>query len=154
MVVSFGRSVEVQGEREHSGVFAGTVVAKYARSLASLAQPLSRLAVKRLVDAALQKALVESDLLEHRGDGLGVNVLAAVRAAGDGEFPFIETEAVCRAARDDWYSLKRFGRRAKVRDSFRLAQAGKDLAFAVSGGDVPTVARLDYRAAPDFDERR
>jgi hypothetical protein len=50
--------------------------------------------------------------------------------------------------------LKRLGGRAQVGDGFRLAEAGGELAFAVNGGDVPAVARLDDRPAPDFDERR
>ena len=135
-------------------MLAGTIIAEDARSLATLAQSFSRRAVKRLVYAALQKALVKADLLEHRGDGLGVNVLAAVRAAGDGQLSLVETEAVCRAARDERDGLERFCGRAKVRDRFGFAETGRDFAVAVNRGDVPAVARLDYRTAPDFDERR
>jgi hypothetical protein len=144
----------VQREREHPRVFARTVVAEYAQSFAALAQAFSRRAVERLVYAALQKALVEADLREHRGDRLGVNILAAVRAAGDGQFSLVETETVSRAARQKRDGLKRFRGRAKVRDGFGLAQACERVAVAVNGYDVPAVARLDYRTAPNFDERR
>src|SRR2546423_4976656 len=140
VVVIFRRRADVQGEREHPCVLAGTVVSQNARSLATLAQPLSRRAVERLVYSALQKALVKADLPEHRGDGLGVDVLAAVRAAGDGPLSLVATEAVCRAARDERDGLGRVCGRAKVRERFRLAETGRDVAVAVNRGDVPAVA--------------
>ena len=83
-----------------------------------------------------------------------MQILAAVRAAGDGQLDFGEAEASGCPARDEGQGLERLGGGAQVGDRLRLAEAGYQAAFAVHGRDVPAVARLDDRPAPDFDERR
>jgi hypothetical protein len=135
-------------------VLAGAVVAQHARTFTPLAQSRGRGAVVWLMDAALQITLVKTDLFEHPGDRLRVDVFAAVRAAGYGKLDPRQSEAVCRAARDEWDGLKGLGRGTKISDRLRITERGDEAAFAVHGSDVASVARLDDGAAPDFDKRR
>src|SRR5215210_6267293 len=102
--------------------------------------------------AAFQSAHIQADLPEHSSHRLRVNRFSVVRSATDGDLFFGEAEMVSRTRCDERNGLMRFGRRAQKGDGMRHAELGDYLAVRINGYDMPTMARLSNRAAPDFDQ--
>jgi hypothetical protein len=110
-----------------------------------------RNAIRRM-SAAPESALVESYAGEHPRDPFGVDRLAVVRSAGDGDLARREAEMVRRAARDDGQGLKRLYSRSGRSDEAGVAEPRPDLPVRVCGDDDAPVKGFDYIATPDLNQ--
>ncbi len=84
--------------------------------------------------AALERTFIQTNFGEHRADGVDVHCLAAVRAAGDRDFPFGKAKTFCRARNDHWDSLKRFSGGTYVSNGLGQTQRGDSVPPAVDRG--------------------
>src|SRR5207245_2796028 len=77
-VIRVHRRADMQCDRQHTHMFAGTVVMQDIRLFSFLAQPTRDFRTEGFVGATLQDRWLKPDLLEHLRSSLSVNLLSAV----------------------------------------------------------------------------
>ena len=138
----------VPRHRQEPAMLARAVVIEPGLVAAGTNQGVRGVDVDRVIGAAGQRLLAQSERLEPALDQIDVHGLAQVRRAGQGEVALLEAVCPVRPGLDQRDRLNRLERRARIGDHARVAPAVDDLAVGVGHRGDAEVHAFDDRSAP------